>query len=183
MQLEVAQQLVATDRDAADRVLADVRADVAALVGDVRRLVSGRDSVSRRCCDDVSGALRTMVGRMDRMVGDRLCISLDLDDAVSTVRGETGDTAFWIVREALTNVLKHSGARHCRVSLAVHECELRILVEDDGDGTAVPPRSGGSGLTNMTERAAELAGWCRVRPLRPHGFLVVAGLPCCNSSR
>lgn len=182
MQLEVVQRLVTRDSEAADRLLADVRADVAALVGDVRRLVSGRDPRSRRFCDDIAAGLRGMIGRMNAVVGDRLHISLELDDAVSAVRGTTGDTAFLIVREALTNVLKHSEASHCRVSLAVRGNELQIVVEDDGTAAAVP-RSTGSGLTNMTERAAELGGWCRIRPLRPHGFLVLASLPYPTSSR
>jgi len=123
-----------------------------------------------------------MIGRMNRMVSERLEISLHIDPEVSSVQGDVGNAAFWITREALINVLKHSAARHCSVSLLVAEDELHVRVEDDGVRMPAKPRSGGSGLINMSERAAERGGWCTAGPVTPRGFTVVACIPLATAA-
>lgn len=82
--------------------------------------------------------------------------------------------AYRIVMEALTNVVRHSGATRAAVALTVIDNRLVIEVSDDGscDHTWVP----GIGLTSMRERANELGGtvtFCA----RPQGSTVTADLP------
>jgi two-component system, NarL family, sensor histidine kinase DesK len=59
------------------------------------------------------------------------------------------------IREGVTNVLRHAGARRCRVELHRQEGRVRLLVEDDGRGGRAPE---GSGLASMRERVAALGG-------------------------
>ncbi len=72
-------------------------------------------------------------------------------------------TCFRIVQEALTNVVRHSGARNVRVDLAEHDGELHLTVKDDGTGFDVEKMRGNAlkgrsfGILGMQERAA-LAG-------------------------
>jgi signal transduction histidine kinase len=86
--------------------------------------------------------------------------------------------AYRIVTEALTNVVRHSGARHSSVVLAVTASCLRLTVTDDGAGVPAsgPPRTG-VGVAAMAERAAELGGTCAVLPGAEGGTSVVAELP------
>ncbi|MDX8148038.1 sensor domain-containing protein [Lentzea sp. BCCO 10_0061] len=64
--------------------------------------------------------------------------------------------AYFAVAEALTNVAKHSGARHAWVSLGVDDDQLTVLVHDDGKGGADEKQ--GTGLEGIRGRVAALDG-------------------------
>ncbi|MCP3799190.1 sensor histidine kinase [Allokutzneria sp. A3M-2-11 16] len=85
-----------------------------------------------------------------------------------------------IAQEALTNVVRHSGASTAEVSVRVAGTDLVITVEDDGTG-ADTVREGcdrkGSGLRGMRERAEQLGGSVVAGPRSPRGWLVHATLP------
>src|SRR4029077_527140 len=84
------------------------------------------------------------------------------DDAGLTLRSGTFDpeaeaVLAWCLREAVTNVIRHSRARHCRIRLTERLGEVSLEVTDDGRGfsgqdpenpenPATPDRSHGSGL-------------------------------------
>jgi signal transduction histidine kinase len=67
------------------------------------------------------------------------------------------EVAFHIVREALTNVRRHSGAAMCRVRVAFAAKPFMIEVTDEGKGFE-GSNSGGYGLVGMRERAAGIGG-------------------------
>jgi two-component system NarL family sensor kinase len=83
--------------------------------------------------------------------------------------------AFRIAVEAVTNVVRHSGARHCCVRLICTREELVLRVEDDGGSP--PPWIPGVGLTAMRERADELGGTLRAGPDEAGGASVTATFP------
>ena len=87
--------------------------------------------------------------------------------------------AYLIVSEALTNVLRHSGARACVVRLAVEGDTLELEVTDDGTGLT-PDRVPGVGIESMAERAAEVGGTCVCAATLP-GTRVHARLPLGDS--
>jgi signal transduction histidine kinase len=83
--------------------------------------------------------------------------------------------AFSIIQEAVTNVVRHSGTRSCRVSIDQRDHELAIEVTDDGRGST---RAGsGYGIAGMRERAAQLHGQLSAGPRPGGGFRVAARLP------
>ncbi len=85
-------------------------------------------------------------------------------------------SAYRIVQESLTNVLKHAQARHVEVLLRSRGRGVEIDVTDDG--TAAPgPGSGGLGLIGMRERVAVYGGTVQAGPLDGGGFQVRAMLP------
>ncbi len=89
-----------------------------------------------------------------------------------------GLTAYRIVQEALTNVLRHAGpGATATVSLRVVDAQLVIEVLDDGR-EATPAGAPGHGLLGMRERAAALGGILMVGP-RPdeNGYQVICRLP------
>ena len=85
-------------------------------------------------------------------------------------------SAYRIVQESLTNVLKHARARHVEVLLRSRGRCVEIDVTDDG--TAAPgPGTGGLGLIGMRERVAVYGGTVQAGPLDQGGYQVRAMLP------
>jgi signal transduction histidine kinase len=85
--------------------------------------------------------------------------------------------AYRIVQEALTNVIRHSGARNCRLDLGYHQTELTIEVVDDGPGRPPSGTDRGFGIVGMRERAGLLDGHLEAGPRPDRGFRVAATLP------
>jgi signal transduction histidine kinase len=101
-------------------------------------------------------------------------------------------SAYRIVQEALTNVVRHSGAAHARVELAHGPAGLTVTVTDDGAGPpdpagppepSGPPGSRGLGIVGMRERAALLGGELTAGGRLAGGFEVVARLPAGDPAR
>ncbi|MBV8196382.1 MAG: sensor histidine kinase [Candidatus Dormibacteraeota bacterium] len=85
-------------------------------------------------------------------------------------------SAFRIVQEALTNVLRHAGPARCSVRLVYEDDALAIKVSDDGRGDSTGT-GGGHGLVGMRERAALFGGTVEAGPAPGGGFAVAATLP------
>jgi signal transduction histidine kinase len=92
-------------------------------------------------------------------------------------------SAFRILQEALTNVIKHGGRAHTTVLLGYHRDALELTITDTGDGTASPTAPGGHGLVGMRERAALFGGTLVAGPRGDHGFQVHAVLPYSQPGR
>ncbi|ONI89293.1 hypothetical protein ALI144C_04895 [Actinosynnema sp. ALI-1.44] len=91
-------------------------------------------------------------------------------------------SAYRIVQEALTNVVKHAGAVACSVDVSVSEGALRVSVVDSGrPGLSRVPGSG-HGLIGMRERVMMYGGQFFAGPSSSGGFAVSATLPCSGVS-
>jgi signal transduction histidine kinase len=84
-------------------------------------------------------------------------------------------TAYFIVAEALTNTIKHSGATGAEILVAIDGTVLRLAVRDDGVGGASTESS--SGLLGLRDRAAAVDGELRVVSPPGGGTLIAATLP------
>jgi signal transduction histidine kinase len=84
-------------------------------------------------------------------------------------------SAFRIIQEAVTNVVRHAGTDQCRVSIDQQDGYLSIEVTDSGRGGSVAGT--GYGITGMRERAALLGGGFSAGPRPGGGFRVAARLP------
>ena len=87
-----------------------------------------------------------------------------------------------IVQEALTNVLRHSRARHVTIRITADDHGVQIDVVDDGTvdlaaARPLPSASGGHGIEGMRERAQALGGHLDASPQPGGGFGVAAYLP------
>ncbi|HEX8498054.1 MAG TPA: histidine kinase [Actinomycetales bacterium] len=85
--------------------------------------------------------------------------------------------AYRIVQEALTNVMRHSGARSVRVTALQHEQSLRLTIDDDGDGFDPDAVTRGRGLVGIDERVHGHGGSWAVVPSPRGGARVAAELP------
>jgi signal transduction histidine kinase len=88
-------------------------------------------------------------------------------------------TAFRIVQEALTNVVKHAAPTRCLVSVTAQDGVLTIDVTDDGPGPGHRPNvpGGSMGLVGMKERAVAHGGTLTAGPRSGAGFRILATLP------
>jgi two-component system sensor histidine kinase DesK len=97
-------------------------------------------------------------------------IDADLPHAVDNVRPEFQNTFGYVLREAVTNVLRHSGAKRVKVNLGATWLEI----EDDGTATGVVA---GNGLRGLSERLAAVGGALRTSVRPGGGLLVRAEIP------
>jgi signal transduction histidine kinase len=106
--------------------------------------------------------------------GDGLRCRLDLpaDLPSRPLPPETRHSIFLVVKEALTNSLKHSAAREVRVQAKVADDVLHIIVQDDGKGFDTHGQSRGNGLGNMRRRAQAMGGNVTVESRPGHGTTV-----------
>ncbi|MGW1171987.1 sensor histidine kinase [Streptomyces sp. NPDC002550] len=83
----------------------------------------------------------------------------------------------WVVREGTTNVLRHSEARWCAITLSVQDNKTVVLtIENDGVDRKSRPRGGG-GLVGLTERLAALGGCVEAGPRSGGRFALCVRLP------
>jgi two-component system, NarL family, sensor histidine kinase DesK len=82
-------------------------------------------------------------------------IAFVVDDRAGGLPADEDSVLAWCLREAVTNVVKHSGASRCEVAIVRDNGSVRLSVEDDGKGTE--SLDAGSGLAGMRERVV-LAG-------------------------
>ncbi|WP_426502871.1 sensor histidine kinase [Dactylosporangium sp. McL0621] len=152
------------------------------------------------------GVLRADSARAGRRAADRSPVPglAQLDSLLDTVRraglqvavarqGEPRDlppamdmTAYRIVQESLTNVVRHAAARTVEVELAYRPTEIVLSIVDDGQGRAQPSRQrtggdGGFGILGMRERATSLGGQLTAGERPEGGFQVVAILPAAGN--
>lgn len=85
-------------------------------------------------------------------------------------------SAYRIIQEALTNVVRHAGTDTCRVTVEFREGDLLIEITDDGRGTAVASPGAGFGIAGMRERVHMLFGEFAAGPRPEGGFGVTARL-------
>jgi two-component system sensor histidine kinase DesK len=131
--------------------------DVRAAVAGYRRLdLAGELTAARR-------ALEAAGIRPELQAG-----ALELPPAVA-------EALTWALRESVTNVIRHSGARRCRVELGIEHGVAGLRVDDDGRGRAAP--STGGGLRGIAERAAALGGTTRAENGPDGGFEVAVAIP------
>lgn len=113
-------------------------------------------------------------------------LHVDIDYRAADLPAEVGYCFIAIVREALSNAVRHSDAQRVLVSVAAYPAFYRLIVHDNGtvppradvlDRTSVqnPGATGGIGLATMADRACALKGRCSFA--YDHGFRVFVTIP------
>ncbi|MEV6109923.1 ATP-binding protein [Streptomyces sp. NPDC051940] len=137
---------------------------------EVRRITAGLAPAAL-----VERGLADAVGDLARRLGHPGLLVTVTADALPAVTPGVETAAYRIAAEALTNAVRHSGARHIHITLTADEDSVTVTVTDDG-GPAAPPTASGTGLASMTERAEEIGGACSVTTTAA-GTVVHARLP------
>jgi len=133
------------------------------------------DEESGRAPQPGIGELPALAGSL-RAAGLEVRLSIDGDH--EALPSAVNVSAYRIVQECLTNVLKHAGPARAEVTVDCTDIAVTIEVTDDGPGNPAPSAlSGGQGLTGMRERVALFGGELRAGPRPGRGFTVSAWLP------
>ena len=123
---------------------------------------------------DVSPGLADLGRLAERSLNAGVRVDLRRRGSERTLPPDLDLSAYRIVQEAVTNVIRHSGATECRVVLDHRDDELFIEVTDDGRG-GVP--GDGYGIPGMRERVSLLHGDFAAGPCPGRGFQVTARIP------
>jgi signal transduction histidine kinase len=143
---------------AAERALGESRHAIATLA---RPLEAGLDTTVAQAAEELAAR-------------ERVRLELDLEPGV-IVDDAVHDAFMRIVREAVSNAIRHGHARSVVIRLTRAD-ELVLCIEDDGVGLGEGPGPG-FGLISMRERAHALGGMLDVAPRRPNGVRVEVRLP------
>lgn len=166
-----ARHLLRADAGRAERLLEKLEDELWGTLEGVRRLAHNLTPPDLEVLG-LEGALRL---RAEALAGERLKLELVFPDTLPPAPAAES-AAYHIVSEAVANVVRHAGARTCRVELRADGGWLELSVTDDGRGFVGEGR--GLGLVSMRERAEEIGGRFAVTaaPDTP-GVRVWASLP------
>ncbi|WP_207400714.1 sensor histidine kinase [Actinomadura roseirufa] len=161
---------------------ADIEAVGRQALGEVREAVSGYRG---RGLSDELDAARTALADADVVAAVRR--------AGPALPPEAEALLGWAVREGVTNVIRHSGARHCEITVLNDGDRAVLEIRDDGGGLApgsplpddpggngshaLSAGSGGHGLRGLTERMGAVAGTVEAGTAPGGGFLLTVIVP------
>jgi two-component system, NarL family, sensor histidine kinase DesK len=193
LKTELAGRLIAADPDRAAREIADAEAVARRSLTEVRQAVTGYRQP--RLATELTAARRMLASAG---IDCRLEVpgTYALPPAVDALLA-------WTVREGVTNMVRHSGARHARITVEVTGARAEAVLADDGAGPPTPtgppltaeglpgaeklpgterlPRAeglpGGSGLAGLAERAARLGGALSAGAAGKAGFRLLVSVP------
>ena len=170
---ELARRLAERDPVRAGEEMADVEAAARRALAEVRDAVSGYRQVSlEQAIAEARAALSAAA------------IALRAPRTVPPLPGAVDAALGWVVREATTNVLRHSGARSVAIEVTRDENAVALTVTDDGRGPDAGSAAGsGSGLAGLGERVQALGGRLACGAAGRAGFRLRAELPLPASAR
>lgn len=169
---EAARRLAPSNMDAALLQITDIESVGRQALTEIREAVTGYRQ----------GSLATELDRADSVL-----TAADITPAIHRSGPPLPASAEallgWVVREAVTNVVRHSGAARCEIRVEGTGERVRLSIADNGTGTdvqptpSVRPNVGGTGLKGLKERLTAAGGSLEAGPTPRGGFLVTAELP------
>jgi signal transduction histidine kinase len=174
LKMEAARATLDDDANGAREVLADLAASTRRVIDEVRRVTY---DLRPPALDELGlvGAIREQAATFEGGPAGSPRIDLRVPADLPALPAATEVAAYRIVLEALTNVVRHSGASCATISIEARGEDLVLEIRDDGRGMA--DEQPGVGLRSMRERAEELGGRLEVAAGGERGTLVRAVLP------
>lgn len=168
---EAARRLAPRDLDAALTQIGDIESVGRQALTEIREAVAGYRESS--LADELSRASSAL---------SAAGVTPVVRQSGTPLAPQTATLLGWVVREAVTNVLRHSGAARCEIVVDSGPERVRLTVTDDGRGGRPGPADtaqgiGGTGLAGLTERLAVAGGSLSAGPAPRGGFTVTAELP------
>lgn len=159
-----------------------------------REVVLGLERLGRQSVEEMRGLVGILrdagtagppapepsLARASELVADVAAAGLPVRLEVDGDRGEVprllDASAYRVLQEALTNVLRHAGPAPTRVTISYERSRVALSVVNEA-GTAAPASTGGHGLVGMRERVSLFRGTLRAGPEPDGGFAVRATFP------
>jgi signal transduction histidine kinase len=172
----------------AAKALGAIEATSRAALTELRRLLG-----VLRQADEPQGDLAPVPGLADldsllaEVAKAGLAVRLQVNGTRPQLPAGVDLSAYRIVQEALTNVVKHAGSARAQVVVGYRDQDITVEVTDDGRGAVTSVSDGragtGHGLTGMRERVQAFGGDLEVGPRPGGGFRVAARLPLAAEQR
>ncbi|HEX2056608.1 MAG TPA: ATP-binding protein [Nitrospiraceae bacterium] len=162
LNLERCQRLVTKAPNEAVDQLALSAGGIKAIIRDLRGYIAGHEPTMKDG-RDLASLLESLAGTIQASAGLRCRIDVD-PAAAARMTAEQAQHILYIVREAVSNSIRHAKAQHEAVSLQLYGEGVRLIVEDDGSGFDRGLVEGrGEGLKNMAARAKRLGARFEIR--------------------
>ncbi|EXJ51416.1 sensor histidine kinase [Microbacterium laevaniformans] len=158
---ELAGRLIDVDPERARTEIAEVEQLARGALTDVRATVAGYRGVS------ISGELAAA-----RAALEAAGIEAQLPGSTDMLPADRRELAGWVVREGVTNVIRHAQASRCRIELTARA----VAICDDGVGPRADEAVGGNGLVGIRERVESAGGRLTIGRSDLGGFLLKATL-------
>jgi signal transduction histidine kinase len=176
LQARGGRKMLGVDQDAVRRSLDAIEHTNTQALADMRRLLS----LLRETDDPGGNAPAPSLARLEALLGELrdsgLPVTLSVTGTGTQVPPGVDTSAYRIIQEALTNVVKHAGPATASVSIAYGIDDLEIVVANTGSAPA-NGSSRGLGLVGIRERVAVTGGHVSAGPGPKGGFVVTAQLP------
>jgi len=186
VQAEAADEIFSSDSERAHQALARVQETGRSALGDIRGLLG-----TLRQTDDLprvsppTPGLADVAALVESIRASGLPVHLEIRRDITGSSPQTGQVAYRVIQEALTNTLRHAGAVATTVSIDREDSQIAIRVHDAGAPVTAPEHaqpgsvrsSAGHGLRGMRERVTYLGGTLAAGPDPEGGFTVSAWLP------
>jgi len=167
----LASRLADLDPEATREQLREIEQVARQALADVRATAGGYREV--RLATEIAGALSVLEA------GGVRCTA---STALPTMSDATSEFLGYVVREAVTNVVRHAAADTVDIVVDVEQSGdgdslVRVVVADDGRGRVGPGAGDGRGLAGLADRAARLGGTVRLSAGVPRGSVLTARVP------
>ncbi|MFI0819566.1 histidine kinase [Streptomyces sp. NPDC021098] len=168
---EAVRRLAPRDLEAALGQAADIEAVGRQALTEIREAVTGYRE----------GSLDTELDRA-RSALDASGIEAEIHRSGPPLSPQAEALLGWVVREGVTNVVRHSGATRCEIDVRGGVDRVRLMINDNGQGVGSGPARedgscGGTGLKGLAERLSAAGGSLEPGPDGRRGFRLVAELP------
>jgi len=176
VQAGVGAHVIDKDPDEAKKSLQAIAATSRSTLTEIRRLLGVLRADEHGAYQPAPG-LGDLGRLVDDLGGAGLPVTLKIDGAGDDVPPGVDLTAYRIVQEALTNVLKHAGPARATVEIDYVPGAIHLVIADNGRGVNGRATDGGHGLIGMRERVGVYGGTLSTGPAPGGGFRVDAELP------
>jgi two-component system sensor histidine kinase DesK len=167
---DLAGRLLEKDPRAASQQVYEVERVARQALRDVREAVAGYRQRTLR--DELDGA---------RQILEAAGIGCTIEYKLQSLPPDIDMVLAWIVREAVTNVIRHSRARNCLIRIACDDACIRAEIVNDGFPRMESSNADrGTGLSGLSERLAKVGGTLQAEALPPSigsGFRLQVGIP------
>lgn len=164
LKAELAGKLAAASPERAAPEIADIERVARQALADVREAVSGYREASLAAEIEQARVALAAAG-----------VKVEIEPFKEGLPAPTESVLAWALREGVTNVIRHAGARAARIHLARSDRQAELELTDDGRGAL--DFHPGNGLTGLRERVAGRKGEVEFGPARDGGFRLRVSLP------
>lgn len=178
VQAGVALHLIDKRPEQAETALAAIKEASKEALVELRALVGVLRDEAEAAPRAPAAMLGSLDGLVERSAHAGLTVRKTVQGEVRPLPASVELAAFRIVQEAITNVLRHAGARHADIRLDYGGEVLNVHVIDDGTGGGrIASIDEGSGIRGMRERSAALGGTLKLAASPSGGVCLQAMLP------